>query len=79
MISPKFAMQRTANGFDLPGFLGFQATGLSIFALNGFVHLLTMHTDLDGCGDTQSDLITSNVHHGDHNVITDDDTFVAVT
>jgi hypothetical protein len=79
MITAKIATDRASNGLHLPGVLGFQATGLSVFSLNGFVHLLPVHADLDWCGNAQSDLITSNVHHGDDDVISYDDTFVSVT
>ena len=79
MISAEIATKRAANGLDLAGFLGFQAAGLSIFALNGFVHLLTVYADLDWGCNAQPDFITANVHHGDDNVIANDDTFVSVT
>jgi len=79
MITAKIATDRAANGLHLAGFLGFQSARLSILTLNGLVHLLAVYADLDWRGYAQSDLITTNVHHGDDDVIANDDTFVSVT
>ncbi len=79
MITAKIATDRAAYGLHLACFLGFQSARLSILTLNGLVHLLTVYADLDGRCYAQSDLITTNVHHGNDDVIADDDTFVSVT
>jgi hypothetical protein len=67
------------KAFDLAGFLGVQPARLSILALDGFVHFLAMDGNLDRGRDPQSNLIAPNIHHGDDDVIADDDTFVAVS
>ena len=58
---------------------GSRRARLSILALNGLVHLLAVYGDLDGGRDPQSNLIAPDIHHGDDDVIADDDTFVAVS
>jgi hypothetical protein len=68
-----------AEAFNLASVLGLQSTRLAILALDGLVHLLAVHGDLDRGRDPQSNLITPNIHHGDDDIIADDDTFVAVS
>jgi hypothetical protein len=79
MITAKIAPDGAANGLNLTSFLGFQAARLPILTLNRLIHLLAVYADLDWRGYAQSDLITTNVHHGNDDVIADDDTFVSVT
>ena len=64
---------------DLTGVLGVQACRLPVLALNGLVHLLAVHGDFDGGRDPLSDLIAPDIHHGDDDVVTNDDAFVAVS
>ena len=45
------APERGSQRVELPGILGFQAAGLAVFALDGFVDLLAMHGNLDRGGD----------------------------
>ena len=70
------ATDRGSELLDLAGVLGFQSARLTILALDRFVHLLAMYADLDGGRDPQSDLIAPDIHHGDDNVIPNDDAFV---
>ena len=73
------APERRVEVFELAGILGVQAARLTILALNGLVHLLAVYGDLDGGRDPQSNLVAPDIHHGDDDVIADDDAFVAVS
>src|SRR3954462_13992221 len=73
------APQWRGEVFELASILGIQACRLTILALNGLVHLLAVHGDLDGGRDPQSNLVAPDIHHGDDDVVTDDDAFVAVS
>ena len=73
------APRRLVEAVNLARVVGLQSARLAIFALNGVVHLLAVHGDLDWGRDSQSNLIAANIHHGDDDVIADDDTFIAVT
>jgi hypothetical protein len=64
---------------DLASVVGLQSARLAIFTLNGLVHLLAVHRDFNRGRDPQSNLIATYVDHGDDDVISDDDTFIAVT
>jgi hypothetical protein len=68
-----------AQAFDLASILGVQAARLTILALNRLIDLLAMDGNLDRGRDPQSDFVTSDIHHGDDDVIANDDTFVSVT
>jgi len=67
------------KAIDLASIIRFQSTRLAILALNGVVHLLTVYGDLDRGRDPQSNLITANIHNGNDDIITNYDTFVAVS
>src|SRR4051812_32726420 len=73
------APERGAELFELAGVLGGQSARLLVLALDRLVHLLSVHADLDRGRDAQSDLIAPDIHHGDDDVIADDDAFVAVS
>src|SRR4051812_9825135 len=73
------APERGAELFELAGVLGGQSARLLVLALDRLVHLLAVHADLDRGRDAQSDLIAPDIHHGDDDVIADDDAFVAVS
>jgi len=75
----RLATRRLFEALDLAGVVGFQSARLAILALNGLVHLLAVHGDLDWGRDSQSNLIAANIHHGDDDVIPNDDAFIAVT
>src|SRR5262249_42488299 len=77
--SARFPAGGGVGPLDLASVFGLQSTRLAVFALNGLVPLLPVHRDLDGGRDPQSNLITPNIHHGDDDIIADDDTFVAVS
>jgi hypothetical protein len=66
------------QSFHLTRVLRVQARRLAVLSLDGLVHLLAVHADLDWSRDPQSDLVAPYVHHGDDDVVTDDDAFVAV-
>src|SRR5262245_56431527 len=74
-----FAPDGRIKAFDLASVLGFQPARLSILSLDGLIHLLAVYGDFDRGRDPQSNLIAPNIHHGDDDVIPDDDTFVAVS
>src|SRR4029078_6204729 len=67
------------EAFDLASFLGFQSARPSVLALDGFIHLFAEYGDLDRGRDPQTNFIAPNIHHGDDDVTSDDDTFVAVS
>jgi hypothetical protein len=75
----RLAPRGRIEAIDLTGIVRFQSARLAILALNGLVHFLAVHGDLDRGGDPQSNLIAANIHHGDDDVIANDDTFIAVT
>ena len=64
---------------ELAGVLGVQSARLTVLALDRLVHLLAVYADLDRGRDPQSDLVAPDIHHGDDDVIADDDAFVAVS
>src|SRR6185312_3746655 len=43
----RLASHRLGETLDLPGVLGLQSTRLAILALDGLIHLLPVHGDLD--------------------------------
>jgi len=73
------APNRRIEVFQLASVLGVQSACLPVFALNGLVHFLAVHGDFDRGRDPQPNLIAPDIHHGDNNVITNDDAFVAVS
>jgi hypothetical protein len=70
---------RWTLAIDLAGVMRLQPARLAVFALNGLVHLLPVHRDLDRGSDSQSYFIAANIHDGDNNIIANDDTLVAVS
>ena len=80
ILTPReFLGARGVEVFELAGVLGVQSARLPVLALDGFVHLLTVYGDFDGGRDPQPNLVAPDIHHGDDDVVTDDDTLVAVS
>src|SRR3972149_5532611 len=50
-----------------------------MLALDRFVHFLAMHRNLGGSLDTQPNLVAANIHNRDHDVVADDDAFIALS
>jgi hypothetical protein len=61
------------------GSIRVQLGSLTILSLDCFVYFLAVNWDLDGCIDSQSHLIATDIDHRDHNVIADDDAFIAMS
>src|SRR5258708_6901209 len=59
-------------------FVRVEALSAHVFALDRLVHFLAVYGNLGRRLDAQPHLVTADVHHGDHDVVTDDDAFVAL-
>src|SRR6185437_2757227 len=65
-----------ANGMRI---LGIQPRAAQVFALDGFVHLLTVHGYFRGRVNAQSHFIAADIDNRDNNVVADNDAFVALS
>jgi hypothetical protein len=65
-----------ANGMRI---LGFQPRAAQILALNGLVHLLSVHGYFRGRVNAQSHFIAADIDNRDNNVVADNDAFVALS
>src|SRR6185295_17716027 len=63
---------------DLPRFVQLDLRRLLIFALNGFVHLATVHRNLARRFDSQPHLVAAHVDDGYDDIIANNDAFIAL-
>src|SRR3954454_369943 len=68
-------VRRTAN---LPSVVGADLRGLLVLALNGFVHFAPMYRNLARRFNAEPHFVAAHVYDGDDDIITDDDTLVAL-
>lgn len=59
--------------------LGLQLASATIVSLDRLIDFLAMDGDLGRCIDTESNFVTTDVHHGDHDIIADHDAFVTLS